>query len=62
MLLKCYIDCKYGSEKDNSSFCIKENHYSYLTKCVNRQAHEFFLSENSLNNLKQPNAMKEGDK
>ncbi len=58
MLLKCCIDSKYGSEKDNSSFCVKEDHYSYLTKCVNRKAMEAFLKENGIQKLMQKNSGK----
>ncbi len=38
------MDCKYGSEREGSSFCEKESCYSYLSGCVREKALSEFLA------------------
>ncbi len=46
-LLEICQNCASGSRKDDSSYCLKEACYSYLTKCIQRKALEVFLEINT---------------
>ncbi|GBE05811.1 MAG TPA: hypothetical protein ENH31_01430 [Nitrospirae bacterium] len=47
MLIDICIRCRYGEQRPDSSYCLKEGYYSYLTKCIQNRALEKFVCENS---------------
>lgn len=52
MFIKVCFDCEYGTEKSGSSFCTKEAHSSFFTKCIQNKALETFFEKNSFSHGK----------
>jgi hypothetical protein len=42
LLLQVCVDCNYGAEKDGKSHCGREAVYSYLTRCIQLKAMEYY--------------------
>ena len=43
MILQTCVACKSGAEKDGKSHCGREAVYSYLTRCIQLKAIEYYL-------------------
>ena len=47
MLLQDCMVCMFGAEKDGKNHCGREAVYSYLTRCIQLKAMEYYL-ENAM--------------
>lgn len=45
MRLKTCLDCEFGVEKEEKSFCELESCYSKLTKCIQNKALDIFIKD-----------------
>jgi len=45
-------ECRFGGEKDSRSHCARESVYSYLTRCIQLKALEYYLGRESVGQRK----------
>jgi hypothetical protein len=48
MIIPVCNECRHGAEKEGRSHCQKEAVYSYLTRCIQLKALEYYLEKEGI--------------
>jgi hypothetical protein len=52
MIIPVCTECRHGGEKEGRSHCQKEAVYSYLTRCIQLKALEYYLEREGIDEQK----------